>query len=636
MGNVIPPEYNTPLDADQLNSSIPISVLYSVTPDNRFIPVRADAQGALSISGTISVGTVTIEGVDPVDSSSHPLAIVNFGPDGYALRSAIFDGGNQLIVNPDGSINVAGSSTPTVLDNGSITAGQTVGLNSALLYGFNGVTWERIDSTSNRLVVDGSQVTQPVSGIVIAKIEDTSGNSLTSTSGSLNVNITGGVSSGEQHTLDSSGDTYTPGTTKGTAVAARVVSSSPSLTATQFSDLTLTTAGRLIVDGSQVTQPVSGIVTANQGTPNTASNKWPIEIVDSAGVNIATVDATGDLQVDVNNFPATIAITQSTSPWVVSLSSTTITGTVAVTQSTSPWVISGTVTANAGTNLNTSALALDTTVAALEVSQGSTTSGEKGILIQAAATTSPPTYINGQTSPLTLTLAGRLRSDIGGFGGTDVTLGQKTMASSMPVVIASDQSDVGINIDKYGGTSTTLGQKVMASSIPVTLAIDQPTLSVSVTGSTDLASGKVFYAAIDNYNLATAGSNNPIFLFKNPIGSGKTMNVFSVTGNCKVTNVQVTFLMFKNPTITTDGTPFTPANANFGSSNISVANIFKSSTVSSSGTLVVIDQVGQNSNSSNMVIIEQIAVSPGQTMLIAGNPFSNNRAVILSVGWTEN
>lgn len=39
--------------------------------------------------------------------------------------------------------------------------------------------------------------------------------------------------------------------------------------------------------------------------------------------------------------------------------SITVDGTLAVTQSTSPWVISGTVTANAGTNLNTSLLALE-------------------------------------------------------------------------------------------------------------------------------------------------------------------------------------------------------------------------------------------------------------------------------------
>jgi hypothetical protein len=42
----------------------------------------------------------------------------------------------------------------------------------------------------------------------------------------------------------------------------------------------------------------------------------------------------------------TVAVTQSTSPWVVSLTSTTITGTVAVTQSTSPWVVAGALTNN--------------------------------------------------------------------------------------------------------------------------------------------------------------------------------------------------------------------------------------------------------------------------------------------------
>lgn len=71
--------------------------------------------------------------------------------------------------------------------------------------------------------------------------------------------------------------------------------------------------------------------------------------------------------------------------------------------------ISGTVTANAGTNLNTSLLALDTTVAALEVAQGSTTSGQKGALIQGAVTTAAPSYTTAQTAPLSLTTGGLLR-----------------------------------------------------------------------------------------------------------------------------------------------------------------------------------------------------------------------------------
>jgi hypothetical protein len=38
------------------------------------------------------------------------------------------------------------------------------------------------------------------------------------------------------------------------------------------------------VDGSAVTQPVSGTVTANQGTPNTLANGWPVEITDGTNV----------------------------------------------------------------------------------------------------------------------------------------------------------------------------------------------------------------------------------------------------------------------------------------------------------------------------------------------------------------
>jgi hypothetical protein len=74
--------------------------------------------------------------------------------------------------------------------------------------------------------------------------------------------------------------------------------------------------------------------------------------------------------------------------------------------------------------------------------------------------------------------------------------GQATMANSGPVVIASDQSAVPVtgtittnqgtanstpwneNIAQYGGTATTLGQKVSASSIPVVIASDD-TVAVS-------------------------------------------------------------------------------------------------------------------------------------------------------------
>jgi hypothetical protein len=76
-------------------------------------------------------------------------------------------------------------------------------------------------------------------------------------------------------------------------------------------------------------------------------------------------------------------------------------------QATQP--ISGSVTANAGTNLNTSALALDASISGILVTQGSSTSGEKGPLVQAAVTTSSPSYTTAQTSPLSLDTNGNLR-----------------------------------------------------------------------------------------------------------------------------------------------------------------------------------------------------------------------------------
>lgn len=74
------------------------------------------------------------------------------------------------------------------------------------------------------------------------------------------------------------------------------------------------------------------------------------------------------------------------------------------------------------------------------------------------------------------------------------TRGQKTMAASLAVVIASDQSSIPVsvtqttspwvtNISQWGGSATTLGQKAMSASVPVALASDQSVLPVSQSGT---------------------------------------------------------------------------------------------------------------------------------------------------------
>lgn len=157
-------------------------------------------------------------------------------------------------------------------------------------------------------------------------------------------------------------------------------------------------ANGLKVDGSGATQPVSGSVTVTQAT----------------GTNLHTVLDSGTLTSITNALPAGTNVIGHV---IADTGSTT-----AVTQATGTnlhtVVDSGTVTANAGTNLNTSALALDATVAKLTLAQGSTTSGETGPLMMGAVTTATPSYSTSQTSPLSLSTAGGLRTNPTGSLGT--------------------------------------------------------------------------------------------------------------------------------------------------------------------------------------------------------------------------
>lgn len=68
------------------------------------------------------------------------------------------------------------------------------------------------------------------------------------------------------------------------------------------------------------------------------------------------------------------------------------------------------------------------------------------------------------------------------IGSTAPTVGQKTSANSIPVVLSSDLANVSTNVAQWGGSATTLGSKVSASSVPVVLASDQTQLPAALVG----------------------------------------------------------------------------------------------------------------------------------------------------------
>jgi len=141
------------------------------------------------------------------------------------------------------------------------------------------------------------------------------------------------------------------------------------------------------------------------------------------------------------------------------------------------------------------------------VAQASTTSGQNGDLVQGAVTTANPTYTTGQTDPLSLTTAGALRTDnTSWLGSTAPTVGQKTMANSVPVVIASDQSTLKVAVQLVVGATNIF--KTATFTTTATTA-DQVVLTYTVTA------GKTFfleYLALNSWLTSLPGNGNPIDL----------------------------------------------------------------------------------------------------------------------------
>lgn len=200
--------------------------------------------------------------------------------------------------------------------------------------------------------------------------------------------------------------------------------------------LTLTTAGKLVIDGSGYTQPISAV---SLPLPSGAATEATLATLLTNATFISRINTLGQ-KIMAGSTPVVIASDQSAIP------------------------ISGTITANIGT---TGGLALDATVASLQVMQSSTTSGQYGTLIQGAVSTTNPSYIDGNTNPLSLTLAGALRTD-----GSDVT--QPISAINLPLPSGASTSAKQPNFGIAGSPSAdvlTVQGDPSGTPIPVTLGM---------------------------------------------------------------------------------------------------------------------------------------------------------------------
>lgn len=255
------------------------------------------------------------------------------------------------------------------------------------------------------------------------------------TAAGTNVNIVGTGGLALDSTLAKL--TISPGTSLGANTLAlmggSVTTAAPTYTTGTINSLSLTTTGALRIDGSAVTQPVSGTVTANQGTSPWVTNVT--QFGSSAVVTGTGASGAGIPRVTVSN-DSNVIVSQATA---ANLNATVVQSTAA--------------------NLRAQT--------ASESATGSATPATAG-LIGGAVTTAAPTYTTGNLGALSLTTGGLLRIDGSGV----------TQPVSGTVAVTQSTSPWVSNITQFGSNNVVTGTGASGVGIPrVTVSNDSNILA---------------------------------------------------------------------------------------------------------------------------------------------------------------
>ena len=313
-----------------------------------------------------------------------------------------------------------------------------------------------------------------------------------------------------------------------------------------------TTANGLKVDNSAVTQPVS---IATMPTTPVTGTFWQATQPVSGSVSVSNFPATQPVSIAAS-VPVTGTFFQTTQPVSAATlplpsgaataanqtteiaSLATIAGAVGTVSTPAAGIITiqgasssisvpvslsstplpaGAATSALQTTGNSSLSTIAANTANITVSQGSSTAGQTGQLTQAAVTNSAPTYVTGQTSPLSLTTAGALRTD------SSATT-QPVSAASLPLPSGAATSALQTTISNK--LPSTLGAQTTSNSMAVNIASDQVVnvLQASLIKGTQGLNG------ITTQDLKDAGRNMINWYMANQVQGTNTDVLMSLTG----------------------------------------------------------------------------------------------------------
>ena len=237
------------------------------------------------------------------------------------------------------------------------------------------------------------------------------------------------------------------------------------LTAAQLS--TLTPLSSVSVSNFPGTQPISGTVTANAGSGTFA--------ISAATLPLPTGAATAANQTTANTSLSSIDTKTPALGQALAAASVPVVLTAAQLSTLTPLssvTVSGTVTANAGTNLNTSLLALDSTVA--KDASLTTLNTSVNTLLKPASTLAAVTTVSAVTA---ITNALPVGANVIG----KVSIDQTTPGTTNLVALAANQS---VNVAQMNGVATTMGNGIAGTGVQrVAIASDNTAFSVNAVQS---------------------------------------------------------------------------------------------------------------------------------------------------------
>lgn len=156
-----------------------------------------------------------------------------------------------------------------------------------------------------------------------------------------------------------------------------------------------------------------------------------------------------------------------------------------------------------------------------------------------------------------------------------------------------------------------------------------------------IAEGNVtphFYQELGQYYSASVGgtlankNETEVIWWDNPVASGMDIEFFDFDLG---TPNNITFLwrLYFNPTITANGTAYTPIQLNTGSTNTSDANVYTLPTASAFGTLA--DAAVMTIGTLRVPLDFGVAVDEGDSALVTVQASSANNDYFVSVKWAE-